>query len=141
MKKLSVNAFAAHLQAFAGEHGDDLIDAISPADNGYLIAVKGPNGKTAELTITADAVPGSVADRIDKEITEYSIRENVFYITRVAARLEINRKLRDISRIELMPVVIQLAERFEFEFGESAADPVKALEAFAEKELLAQFGA
>ena len=83
----------------------------------------------------------SAADRVDKEITEYSIRENVFYITRVVSRLENNQKLKDIPRVKLMSVVIQLAERFEFEFGKSATDPVKELETFAEKELLALFGA
>jgi len=140
-KKLTISAFAAILKTFAGEHGDDLIDAISPADYGYLIAVRSKSGMTTELKITEDAVPGSAANEIDNEIMEYSIRENVFYITRVAAKLENNRKLKDIPRIELMPVVIQLAEQFESEFSESAGDPVKELESFAEKELLIRFGA
>jgi hypothetical protein len=140
-ENLTVNAFTAHLKIFAGEHGDDQIDAVSSTDNGYFIAVRNKNGTTAKLHITADVVSGSAVDEIDNEIMEYSIRENVFYITRVATWLENNRKLKDISPIELMPVIIQLAERFEFEFGTSADNPIKELEAFAKRELLGRFGA
>ena len=140
-KNFTVSTFMAALKTFVGEHGDDLIDTISPIDNGYLIAVRSKSGMAGKLKITKDAALNFTTDKIDSEIMEYSIRENVFYITRVAARLENSRKLKDIPHIELMPIVIQLAERFELEFDENADNPVKELESFAEEELLIRFGA
>jgi hypothetical protein len=73
---------------------------------------------------------------IDTEINEYSIRENVFFITRVAVQLTLNHIIPEIPEVLLMAEVIALAERFEREHGGvENPDSIEVLKVFAEKEL------
>jgi hypothetical protein len=90
--------------------------------------------------LNGSVTPDSAAYSIDDEIAEYSVRENVFFIARHAFWLEVTKKLKSVPSEELMPIVILMAEEYEKKFGGSNLNTVEALEAYAEKELIARFG-
>jgi hypothetical protein len=81
-------------------------------------------------------------DFIDDEISEHSIRENVFYMTITASQMITDRKIPDVPRPILAAEVILLAEEFEREYGSEVVDgdTVKAIDKFAEEWLLKKFG-
>ena len=81
-------------------------------------------------------------DMIENEIAEYSVRENVAYITLAASALMQSKRIPDVPRPVLVAAIIQLAEDFDREFGSEAVgdDTVKAINKFAEEKLTEQFG-
>lgn len=66
----------------------------------------------------------------DREIREYSIKENVFFTALVATKMpELFEKMK---KSEVMAVAIEIAERFQDEHPDGS---VEQLEAFAKEEL------
>ena len=75
------------------------------------------------------------------EISSYSVKENIYFITKKAVELQNAGKLRDVPDAELMSAVIYLAEQFEAEIGNNVqGDPHVALADFAAQSLITQFG-
>ena len=75
------------------------------------------------------------------EISDYSIKENIYFITKKALELQYAGKLQKVPDAKLMSTVIYLAEQFEAEIGDKVqGDPYKAIAAFAEQALIAEFG-
>ena len=81
-------------------------------------------------------------DSISSEIAEYSIKENVAYISLAASALMQNKQIPDVPHPILVTTIIQIAEDFDREFGSEVVgdDTVKAINQFAEERLKEQFG-
>jgi len=142
MEKLTVGNFAAGLNAQIGEHGGDEIVSIEPADKGYKITTKDYNGTSVELLIDSMSANTAVNEAVDDEIAEYSMNENVGYMSLVAGRLLNNKKIHDVPLPELVTYIIQLAEEFDMEHGTDmvGGDTVAAINQFAEQRLVEKFG-
>lgn len=74
------------------------------------------------------------------EISGYSVKENIYFITKKAMELQNSGKLRKIPDVKLMSAVIYLAEQFEAEIGDNVqGDPHIALADYAEQALIKEF--
>jgi len=80
-------------------------------------------------------------DTVEEEIAEYSIRENIAYMSLVAGRLILNKMIPDVPKPILVTSIIQMAETFHKEHGSDRVgdDTVKALSQYAEEKLIEQF--
>ena len=134
--KFTVGDFAAALEGYLREYRGDEIESVVKSDDGYTMTVK-RRDTIAELQIDTAHVKVSATDEIDEEISLYSIMTNVFYVTQMADRLLGSKQIPNVPRVELMTLVVQLAEQFEREHGGDAdgQDPIVKLENFAENEL------
>ena len=78
---------------------------------------------------------------VTDEISSYSIKENIYFITKKAMELQSSGKLRKVPDAELMSTVIYLAEQFEAEIGDNVqGDPYAAIADFAEHALITEYG-